>query len=468
MHFLRYSIVVLLCAFAHVQSTSTVSLCNGDYNATTTTFINAPLITASKSCECIENASQQTVEITCELHVGLNEMKSIYHVPAYVQALSWNYWSFVPSLIDGSGLKRYDLTYNNIVSIEDNSFENLTNLIELNLSHNNINVIQPKAFNKLKEIRKINLSHNQLNALPNDLFLSTPLLEVLILSNNNELGRLFTSDYNVKKSLGIDKSLRRLEINSANLVNLNLNDFDNLLELFLRYNHFNETAKQFHWPQTIQMIDLTGNPFNEIPSFFFGNSSALREIFLRQMPYLVTIRQNAFADLKNLLLIDLSGSKRLEYIDGNAFGNAENVKNLERFMLKNTNIKTFDGNFKPVFARLKRLDLFGAPLECDCHLRWIKDINLDTFGRCTSPSEVENILLSRLAKQQLGCRSWPGYVYTFLHGFMLICLIALFCIPIWLIVVYINRVSGNPHKVASTSPYAWTIIDSNRAEDNYF
>lgn len=396
-------------------------------------------------------------------------------------SMGWNNFDVMPEL-SGNGLTTLDMSHNNITKIDnERTFENVKHLIELDLSWNRISAISSDAFHKLSKLKRLDLSHNQLNNLPSNLFVGPSVLEVLILSNNVRLNEQFGQQaFNLFGTLGVPTSLARLEVNEINLDQLNLEKAAGLTELFVRYNRFNESTNfTVTWPHGLEIIDLSGNPFQTIPSKFLTKFSGMREIFLRRMPILKSVEENAFANLTNLIVLDFEGSKNLVEFNANAFGeaydddandaNMSHSKYLERLNLRGAKIERLSATLMNSLEHLKRFDLYGNPLNCDCKLRWLAKMKLDTSGRCEQPAELNGTLISNIAPKEFTCLQWPNVVYALVHGILVMSLFAIFTIPIWLIVLYVRpRRHQAGRKIGATSPYARITIESNRAEDMYF
>jgi len=65
-----------------------------------------------------------------------------------------------------SGVQKLDLSFNNISSLEDLSFQKFTSLKELMLNDNQINELPYHSINRCNLLRILNISHNQLKTLP--------------------------------------------------------------------------------------------------------------------------------------------------------------------------------------------------------------------------------------------------------------------------------------------------------------
>lgn len=470
--------IATVCASKLTASTTTTTTVTGATNNATNRLF---------ACDCLTDSSPNSSiafkQITCTKRKLNNNDFNDYTLNDGVAVLlmGWNNFDAIPTF-SGNGLTTLDLSHNNITTIDsDHTFENVTNLIELDLSWNRIATISGTAFRQLDKLKRLDISHNQLSQLTTRLFASPSALEVLILSNNERLHDQFhRQDFDLLGTLGVPTSLVRLEVNGIELKQLNLASVPGLTELFARYNSFDEkTNFTATWPHRLEIIDLSGNPFKTIPSKFWAHFSAIRELFLRRMPNLERVEPNAFINLTNLIVLDFEGSKKLSTFSANAFGgspvfdatlkNMSHAQYLERLILRNAEIERLGLILTNSFHHLKRLDLYGNPLNCDCDLRWVAKLELDTSGRCSQPDELSGKLISNIQVKDFTCLQWPNVVYVFMHGILVLSLFAIFAIPIWLIVLFIRpRRHLEGRKIGASSPYARITIESNRAEDMYF
>ena len=79
-------------------------------------------------------------------------------------------------------LEKLDLSENKISSIDDDAFDGLENLIELDLSFNELNYL-PTSIGKLRKLKRLNLSENKISSLPKE-FENLTSLEFLDFDGN--------------------------------------------------------------------------------------------------------------------------------------------------------------------------------------------------------------------------------------------------------------------------------------------
>lgn len=438
-------------------------------------------------CDCTTNPSSNSStvfkQITCAKRKLNNKYFDEYTLPDSVAVLSmaWNNFDVMPAF-SGNRLTTLDMSHNDVTTIDNaHTFENVSNLIELDLSWNRIVTISDQAFHKFDKLKRLDISHNQLSRLATPMFAAPSALEVLILSNNERLSEQFNRhDFDLFAMVGVPTTLARLEVNEIDLDRLNLAKAVALTELFARYNRFNESAPfTATWPSALQLIDLSGNPFESIPPNFLARFGSIREVFLRRMPTLKRVEANAFANLTTLMSLDMEGSKMLVDFSADAFGgtidvdaNGNNIshsKYLERLNLRDAKIERLGSTLVNSLHHLKRFELYGNPLNCDCELRWLARFRLETSGRCNRPDVLNGTMIENLAARKITCLEWPNVVYVVLHAILLMSLIAMFAMPIWLIVMFIRpKRHREGRKIGASSPYARITIESNRAEDMYF
>lgn len=214
-----------------------------------------------------------------------------------------------------------NLSGNNIAVVEDNSFKDLTEIINLSLARNSISSIFLFAFAPLKKITFLDLSDNRLEVFSPDLFESNEVLTSLDISKNKFM---FLQDEPLIRC----KSLEFLSLQNSHLSHI-FNSF------------FTETPNLLN-------LDLSNN-------------------------LLITASSSAFKNLKNLHSINL------EY---NRFScDSELEKTLAYLKAKNVVVKIdrcVKNSKKPMFEKMIMLPTVTAPPAEDIEIEVVWGKKLDT------------------------------------------------------------------------------------------
>ncbi|XP_017050646.1 leucine-rich repeat-containing protein 24 [Drosophila ficusphila] len=152
-----------------------------------------------------------------------------------------------------------DLSYNDITTIDDDSFKTTIHLLNLTLAHNAIHTIYGDAFSELARLRYLDLSYNRLEQIDEH-----------ILESNNQLIHL-NLEGNKLSTLGKGPILRSPSLRSLNLRNSQVNQLGNQLlsalpqlrQLDLAQNMLVTLSPgDFHAPRYLASLNVEENPFN--------------------------------------------------------------------------------------------------------------------------------------------------------------------------------------------------------------
>ncbi|KFB49734.1 AGAP012317-PA-like protein [Anopheles sinensis] len=424
-------------------------------------------------CDCDVHNSQPwglpEVHINCQRHrIGDDFWHGYEQLPQGTIRLdlSRNALTAVPVLV-GSGLRYLQLSMNQITTIPDKVFANLSALLELDLSGNRIETIGTDALAGLAMIKLIDLSDNQISTIEVNAFSPLIHLERLVLSNNS-LGAFFNrTDSDLYLRLGVTTRLNVLELERCNISDINLASGVGLERALLGHNRLQQLSRL---PKQLSYLDLSGTPIRNLPAKFLPNLLHLEKLFLQDMPILYTIDEYALYGLPRLTLLNLQGSRNLSTIHPYVFGQNvvrnETGTALKQLILKGTNIRTLNSSLQMAFENLTLLDIRGAPLRCDCELRWLRDLpNLKVIGSCFKPSALRGKMYGTIDSHQFQCRAEQSWVYIVFNVVLVIVLLVLVAVGIFLI---IRAIRPKPHiqmrKVGATSPYARVTIEPNQAE----
>lgn len=165
--------------------------------------------------------------------------------------------------------------------IEDNSFQKLKNLKELNLSANKLEKITQNAFNGLNSLEFLHLSENLINSIEANSFRCFTNLKELNLN-----GCLLTT---IRVNLFHDLvNLQTLNLSNNKISVIEINSFQklsNLQDLFLSRNFLTDLPKKlFLGLINLKMLNLADNKLSSIDSSAFKGVTKLKMLFLNRNP----------------------------------------------------------------------------------------------------------------------------------------------------------------------------------------
>ncbi|XP_065089034.1 leucine-rich repeat neuronal protein 3-like [Ochlerotatus camptorhynchus] len=427
-----------------------------------------------KYCDCdVENSPPwgiPVVIINCQDHHLQNDILQAENLPQGTIALdlSYNKLTSIPKFT-GDKLKYLTLRNNAITALKDKNFANVSNLLELDLSENEIDLINSDAFEGLEQLRKLNLAENKIKTIQANAFSTFIRLEHLILSNN-PLGNFFnTSENDIFLKLGVTPRLNMIELENCSLVYIDLSNGVGIDHIVLSSNQLTQIQKL---PRALANLDISNNPIRVMTAKFLPHLSNLQSLTMEDMPNLYKLEEYALFGLPRLTHINFQGSRNLTTIDPHIFGKNvvlnETDTILEELILKGTNIRTLNSSLKFAFEQLKVLDLSGTPLNCDCEIRWLKEMQFSTTASCSKPTSLRGQHLSEIEIDKLQCKVEKSWIYMVFNVLLVILLIVLVIVAVYLVYIAIRpRQQVQLRKVGVNSPYARVTIEPNQAENVY-
>lgn len=419
-------------------------------------------------CRCeIATITSFALKIDCQENEFNNIRFEAELLPVFTETLdmSWNRFEYIPEFV-GEDLRSLDMSHNRITTVDDHNFAKLRNLRQLNLSYNQIKALSIDAFTGLTQLVKLDLSRNELRRITINVFSPLTRLMHLNLSRNRYLNDTFSrGDMDLFLALGVTPNLRTLEIEESDLIYLDISGGVHLETIHLKFNEFVQIPDI---PRGIVHLDFSGNPLRTLTAKCLPHLTELQALYMTDMPNLTTVDEYALFGLPSLRIVSFEGSWNLNDFDSAAFG-ANDVLNdtdtkLEELNLRGTNFKSI--NESVVFDKLTVLDLAGTPMVCDCGVKWIVELDLETNAECMTPPELRGRKVSQVTVDQLKCKRFPPWVYQMLNGLLVLLLLVMCGVATWLIVTGIRPSRRNQlQKVGATSPYARVTIEPNRAED---
>ncbi|XP_039864892.1 tsukushin isoform X2 [Simochromis diagramma] len=198
-----------------------------------------------------------------------------------------------------------------------------TTLISLDLSSNHITKISPSALSKLRYLESLDLSHNSLESLSPSCFSGLPLVEVDLSHNSfrefdlevfasKVHGEPVSVDLSQNKLVSVSAALygRVLHIQSLTLSSNQLSSVPSLAGLLLRY------------------LNLDGNPIRQITEGAFAQLKDLVYLSLSGLPELEHIRPMSFKGLQSLQVLDLSNNPKLKSLSPTVFSGLDSLQEL--------------------------------------------------------------------------------------------------------------------------------------------
>lgn len=253
------------------------------------------------SCDCVNN--ERTVH--CESKMGVGKLQNFH--PDVVSLTIRN--SFLGPMLNTSfssfmmEVEEIILTHCRIHTITDVVFRYLRNLRKLVLTDNYLRILNFDVFSHLTSLEELDLSHNRFSVLPDGAFRTLTNL------------RYFNISYN------------------------NLTD----IKLGLR----------FQVMEQMQVLDFSGNSFQNIPSDAFEMSSSWRSTVPKVMNLsycgIKFINESAFQNPQGIEMLDLSGNFDISYTNLTYFFNSSdspNIKYLDLSSIGLTNVTELFSTFR--------------------------------------------------------------------------------------------------------------------------
>ncbi|KMY96397.1 vasorin [Drosophila simulans] len=419
-----------------------------------------------RSCECSNVSASpwgnRALRIDCSYKdYKVADLSQL--LPLYIDSLdlSWNALVSVP-IFTSDSLHQLNLRHNNISQLVSGNFKQLTSLRELYLGWNSIGKLEAGSFDGLPHLQVLDLAHNNLHLLPGHLFAPLLVLGTLDISWNR---RFNESGEDLYTGLGVNWKLSTLRLDACSLNDLHLPVNAPLKELSLRRNQLKRIPTQL--PETLLRLDISDNLLEELLPEDTANLTQVRQLFIEDMSLLQRVVANTLTHLDVLETLSFQNSRQLSHLDAEAFGPIMTTSSkkiaLRSLSFRGTMLRTFNSTLAPLFTQLAELDLNGLPLQCDCELVWLKQLPVQTNGRCYKPARIRGMLVTSARGDAFSCDTWPRWAY----GLVVLSLIALSAAGIYLIVMGLRPHRGVTmrRKVGAGSPYARVTIEPNRQEN---
>jgi Leucine-rich repeat (LRR) protein len=434
------------------------------------------------NCECNDDALSATcrentlseVPITLnprieKLTLKQNRIKTIdaasfqfYGLLLFID-FSHNQLVKVPPRVFGAQTKLLELhlNHNKLSNITDATFYNLKSLLVLNLRNNYLEELPDKVFAPLTSLRHLDLSQNRIQRVEPATFYGLSQLNVLLIEDN-QLTAVPTSSFQHLETLaelrvGLNAfrtllnnsfaglaTLSTLDLTGAGLTNMSEYAFhgldQNLRTLILSDNRLvTVPTKQLSRLSRLEELSIGQNPFTQLPRNAFKGLINLRTLIVAGASELRSIENGAFADNLNLESLTLTSNKRLSQL---ADGSLTGLPNLKDLVLRDNGFVSFRESLA-AWPELRKLDLSENPLECDCSLKWLRDLLTQrntTHVLCAEPSSLKDKSLKQMTNEDLGCSTYYVSSHQTLIGAICGVVVALIAVLLFLIYRYRHRV----------------------------
>ncbi|ELT98925.1 hypothetical protein CAPTEDRAFT_218054 [Capitella teleta] len=299
-----------------------------------------------------------------------------------------------------------DLADNLISSVADETFADLEVLESLDLSGNQLRELRPRALSGLLSLRTLNLERNQLMSVPS--LAHVPQLISLNL-RHNQLVTLPTFSFG--------RQIQVLSVAHNQIVQITPSAFQSdeslipqLTKLDMQHNQLQSfPAAALSCLRHLQVVDLSGNLFEELPAGSFNGVmfSRLHTVFLNGMPQLEVIKEGAFNALHSVRSLQINSCPQLSSIEPGAIANCPNLMQLDLHACALTNLTA---DVLSDWASMSSFDMRFNPIHCDCQLFWLKD-RLSALSasspspKCASPESLHGRPLTQVPRSSMPCNS---------------------------------------------------------------
>ncbi|CAH2101948.1 unnamed protein product [Euphydryas editha] len=324
-------------------------------------------------------------------------------------------------------VKVLNLSRCSIESIERASFKDLQQMEVLDLSYNKLTYVNlsPHAFEgryssekyePLASMRTLNLEYNDLHSLNQDLFEHLPELTELNLNGNP----LTTIDLVTLIAISSLPMLKVLKMRSCGLTEIPekfLHTPKFLEHLDISDNKLISVPEELKEARNLKYLNLNQNPIVKLDMSSkdypgFPRLRKLQELHMSNMKALTSIGAGALSGLVNLKKLHMSFNPKLSFIDPKALarpgyiGETYDWPLIKELYLQSNNLPEVDFHLVFRWDSLDKVDVSNNPFLCDCSTQWMLDIlvpvveskvvNGSELMVCKEPIEMKGYTMKHL------------------------------------------------------------------------
>ncbi|XP_047990532.1 protein slit-like [Leguminivora glycinivorella] len=351
-------------------------------------------------------------------------------------------------------MKELILSNNKISRIESNVLQ-LPELTKLDLSNNKLEFIDKDVFNDIKKLEYLNIANNRFTTFTRLAFHHLSNLNQIILDNNNIGPSLRQTNLFDRSGFGLTHKIKDISMSGINLNIVPDNFFLEVYDLRRLTISNNNLTDIFEIPFTLEYLDLSDNPIEEISSEDF-DLPALKVLKLNNLG-ITEVPDYVFTDLHGLKKLELERNKNLTEFSMLSFGrevleDADDFT-LEELSLSGSRIRRLGERLAEPFGQLVKLDLQGNPWVCDCNIVWLKRLQIPERDydhlRCRSPRPLYNARVFELPDSYFVCAS-DRHLTAFSVAAIGFCVILAF-IAVWFFLV-VPKWHSRGTELGHTSP----------------
>ncbi|KAL0809227.1 hypothetical protein ABMA28_011446 [Loxostege sticticalis] len=357
-----------------------------------------------------------------------NEWDALEEFQPKTVDMSDNYFENITSMGNLTTVEVLNLTRCSVEFIEFASFKKLQRMRVLDLSHNKLTSklsphtfeghYSPEKYEPLESMRVLSLAYNDIHSLNQDLFEHLPELTELDLSGNP----FITIDYPSLVAISSLPMLKVLRMRSCQLTAIPekfLHTPRYLERLDLSDNLLEAVPQELEETKNLMYLNLNQNPIKELDMNSeehpgFPRLRKLKELHMCNMHSLKRIGPEALSGLENLESLHLAFNPQLSELSPRALARPDEIGEtydwplIKELYLQSNNLYEIDRMLISRWDLVRAVDVSDNPFMCDCTTQWMVDMLVPMVDKITP-----NVSASMVCNEPIEMR---GYTMQHLHN----------------------------------------------------